>query len=123
MSTVYATEIASDKIASDNPIHQRLLKAYILSSLQVYGKLLEVGCGEGRGIDRLLPKVESYFAIDKIEPVIAILKEKYPKIQFLSGNIPPLKEYKTDFFGQLLANAVLANSSTSNWVLFPVIPN
>ena len=55
MSTVYTTEIASDSVASDNPIHQRLLKAYVLAVDYVQGNLLEVGCGEGRGIDWLLP--------------------------------------------------------------------
>jgi len=40
---VYTTEIASDKIASDNPIHQRLLKAYILVENLVEGDLLEIG--------------------------------------------------------------------------------
>ncbi|MDZ7875031.1 MAG: methyltransferase domain-containing protein, partial [Rhizobium sp.] len=48
----------------------------------VRGDLLEVGCGEGRGIDWLLPKVTSYSAIDKIAPVIEILKTKYPVGKF-----------------------------------------
>jgi hypothetical protein len=46
----YTTEIASDKLVSDNPIHQRLLKAYIAAKPWISGKLLEVGCGEGRGV-------------------------------------------------------------------------
>jgi hypothetical protein len=29
--SVYTTEIASDSISSDNPIHQRLLKAYVVA--------------------------------------------------------------------------------------------
>ena len=66
---VYTTEIASDKIASDNPIHQRLLKAYYLAVEHIKGDLLEIGCGEGRGIDLLQPKCSSYTAIDKIQGV------------------------------------------------------
>ena len=45
---LYTTEIASDKITSDNPIHQRLLKAYYIAKEYVKGDLLEIGCGEGK---------------------------------------------------------------------------
>jgi ubiquinone/menaquinone biosynthesis C-methylase UbiE len=88
--SVYTTEIASETITSDNPIHQRLLKAYVIAANLVKGDLLEVGCGEGRGIDWLLPKCNSYSAIDKIQPVIDKLKHKYPQANFISGNLPPL---------------------------------
>src|SRR5260221_4600624 len=87
---VYTTEIASETITSDNPIHQRLLKAYVLAAEKVHDNLLEVGCGEGRGINWLLPKVENYSAIDKIANVVDGLKKKFPEANFLSGNNPPL---------------------------------
>src|SRR5258706_4377112 len=87
---VYTTEIASETITSDNPIHQRLLKAYVIAADRVHGNLLEVGCGEGRGINWLLPKVGNYSAIDKIEEVVEGLKKKFPVADFVSGNIPPL---------------------------------
>ena len=87
---VYTTEITSETITSDNPIHQRLLKAYVVAAEQVHDNLLEVGCGEGRGIDWLAPKTKSYSAIDKIATVIDSLKNKYPQGDFIAGNIPPL---------------------------------
>ena len=62
---VYTTEIASDKITSDNPIHQRLLKAYYIAKEYVNGDLLEIGCGEGRGVGLLHELVNSYTGIDK----------------------------------------------------------
>lgn len=88
--SVYTTEITSETITSDNPIHQRLLKAYVLGADKVHGNLLEVGCGEGRGIDWLMPKVEKYSAIDKIVAVVEKLKAKHPEGNIISGNIPPL---------------------------------
>ena len=88
--SVYTTEIASETITSDNPIHQRLLKAYVIAADKVSGNLLEVGCGEGRGIEWLTPKVDTYSAIDKIVSVVEKLKAKYPKGNIISGNIPPL---------------------------------
>jgi SAM-dependent methyltransferase len=107
MASVYTTEIASDSVASDNPIHQRLLKAYVLATKYVSGNLLEVGCGEGRGIDWLLPKIEHYSAIDKIAPVVDQLQKRYPKGKFISGNIPPLSDYASDSFDCVVSFQVI----------------
>jgi ubiquinone/menaquinone biosynthesis C-methylase UbiE len=98
MSKVFTTEITSESIASDNPIHQRLLKAYVLAQHYAHGDLLEVGCGEGRGIDLLMPRVRSYSAIDKIETALEKLRAKYPTGKFISGNIPPLAAYADNSF-------------------------
>jgi len=103
---VYTTEITSETITSDNPIHQRLLKAYVIASDMVRGNLLEVGCGEGRGIEWLTPKVTSYSAIDKIVPVVEKLKAKYPQGQIISGNIPPLP-YGDDSFDCVVSFQVI----------------
>jgi 2-polyprenyl-3-methyl-5-hydroxy-6-metoxy-1,4-benzoquinol methylase len=89
MST-YTTEIASDQIPSDNPIHQRLLKAYIAAAPYIQGNLLELGCGEGRGVEWLAPKATAYTAIDKIQEVIDRLRAKFPGVQFMQAHIPPL---------------------------------
>jgi ubiquinone/menaquinone biosynthesis C-methylase UbiE len=107
MASVYTTEIASESIPSDNPIHQRLLKAYVLAAELVNGNLLEVGCGEGRGIDLLLPRVTQYTAIDKIEPVIGKLTIKYPTAKFYSGNIPPLSVFADNSFDSIVSFQVI----------------
>jgi SAM-dependent methyltransferase len=107
MSSVYSTEITSESIPSDNPIHQRLLRPYILAPQYVKGDLLEVGCGEGRGIDKLLPGVTSYTAIDKIAPVIIKLQQKYPKARFISGNIPPLSDFADQSFDSVVSFQVI----------------
>jgi SAM-dependent methyltransferase len=107
MASVYTTEIASDSVASDNPIHQRLLKAYVLATDYVSGNLLEVGCGEGRGIDWLLPKVSHYSAIDKIALVVDLLRKKYPQGDFTSGNIPPLSGYADNSFDSIVSFQVI----------------
>lgn len=107
MASVYTTEIASDSVVSDNPIHQRLLKAYVLASELVSGNLLEVGCGEGRGIDWLLPKIKQYSAIDKIASVVKQLEQKYPQGNFLSGNIPPLASYSDNSFDNIVSFQVI----------------
>jgi len=103
----YTTEITSDRIASDNPVHQRLLKAYYLTREEVSGDLLEVGCGEGRGIDLLLPKVKNYTAIDKNEKIISQLADKYPSIHFQRVNIPPLAEIDNEQFNYVISFQVI----------------
>ncbi|MEP3387689.1 MAG: class I SAM-dependent methyltransferase [Reichenbachiella sp.] len=85
----YTTEIASDKIISDNPIHQRLLQAYYEAKPYIKGKVLEPGCGEGRGIAVLSPLAETYLALDKIEEVVENLKPQFPEVEFRAAVFPP----------------------------------
>ncbi|MCH7412713.1 class I SAM-dependent methyltransferase [Belliella sp. R4-6] len=103
----YTTEIASDKLVSDNPIHQRLLKAYIAAKPMVSGKLLEVGCGEGRGVEELLDQVDSYLGIDKIQAVIDELKQKYPAVAFEQAVIPPFAGIESNSFDTVVSFQVI----------------
>jgi SAM-dependent methyltransferase len=107
VSKVYTTEITSEAIPSDNPIHQRLLKAYVVALDYIKGDVLEVGCGEGRGIDLVLPRAGSYAAIDKIENVIDQLRVKYPTGKFHSGNIPPLAPFADNSFDVVITFQVI----------------
>lgn len=107
MAEIFTTEITSDSIPSDNPIHQRLLKAYVVTPAFIRGDLLEVGCGEGRGIDWMLPHVNHYTAIDKIESAVQKLAAKYPTCKFLSGNIPPLENFADNSFDSVVSFQVI----------------
>src|SRR5262245_28596528 len=107
MAKVYTTEITSEQIASDNPIHQRLFKAYVVAKDYVKGNLLEVGCGEGRGIETMLPLVTSFTAVDKIKPVIDELQKKFPTGKFMSMNIPPLSGLATDTYDSVVSFQVI----------------
>jgi SAM-dependent methyltransferase len=103
----YTTEIASDKLVSDNPIHQRLLKAYIAAKPFVQGKLLEIGCGEGRGVEILMPLVEEYLGLDKIQEVIDTLQKKYPETEFRQAVIPPFSEIEDNSFDSIVSFQVI----------------
>ncbi|WP_339877121.1 class I SAM-dependent methyltransferase [uncultured Algoriphagus sp.] len=103
----YTTEIASDKLVSDNPIHQRLLKAYIAAQPWISGKLLEVGCGEGRGVETLLPYADSYLGLDKIREVIDELKVKFPKVEFQQAVIPPFTGIADNSFDTVVSFQVI----------------
>lgn len=106
MSKIYTTEITSDQIVSDNPLHQRLLKPYVIAKEWVKGDLLEVGCGEGRGIQWMMPGIKSYSAIDKIESAVVMLREKYPEGKFISGHLPPLP-YADNSFDSVVSFQVI----------------
>ncbi|GGZ27845.1 hypothetical protein GCM10007049_20870 [Echinicola pacifica] len=103
----YTTEIASDKLVSDNPIHQRLLKAYIAAKPLVQGDLLEIGCGEGRGVEELAGAVNSYLGLDKIPEVIQNLQAKYPNAKFEQAVIPPLTTIPSDHYDTVVSFQVI----------------
>ncbi|EON76933.1 hypothetical protein ADIS_2594 [Lunatimonas lonarensis] len=103
----YTTEITSDKLVSDNPIHQRLLKAYIAAKPWIKGKLLEVGCGEGRGVEVLAPNAASYLGLDKIPDVIDRLRERFPDCSFEQSVIPPLSTLPSDTFDCVVSFQVI----------------
>ena len=107
MAKIYTTEITSEDIPSDNPIHQRLYKAYIVAQNYVRGAVLEVGCGEGRGLDLIIPKAQSFTAVDKIGPVIDSLRKKYPQATFRSMNIPPFEGIADNGFDTVISFQVI----------------
>ena len=105
--SLYKTEITSDKILSDNPIHQRLLKPYTVVKDQIRGNVLELGCGEGRGIEYILEKAGSYLGIDKIEGVIEKLKIKYPEAHFKRFLFPPMNLLETESYEFIISFQVI----------------
>ncbi len=104
---VYTTEIASDTIASDNPIHQRLLKPYEIVAEMSLGEVLEIGCGEGRGVEAIMERATSYTAIDKIGEVVDRLTEKYPKATFKQVVIPPFEGIESDKYDTVVSFQVI----------------
>jgi 2-polyprenyl-3-methyl-5-hydroxy-6-metoxy-1,4-benzoquinol methylase len=107
MAKIFTTEITSEQITSDNPIHQRLYKAYVVALDFIQGDVLEVGCGEGRGVSILINKANSFTAVDKIEPVIDELQKKFPSGRFISMNIPPLSELKDNRYDVVVSFQVI----------------
>ncbi len=106
MST-YTTEITSDQIPSDNPIHQRLLKAYYLAEPYIHGSLLELGCGEGRGVEILAPKCDEYLGLDKISEIISTLKIQFPHLQFEESVFPPFRSLNDNVYDVIVSFQVI----------------
>jgi SAM-dependent methyltransferase len=87
---LFKTEVTSDALLSDNPIHQRLLKPYVQIAPEVQGTVVEIGCGDGRGVELLGPKSSRYLAIDKNTAAIRRKAAGIPQVEIIETLVPPL---------------------------------
>lgn len=117
MAKIYTTEITSEHIPSDNPIHQRLFKAYVAAETYVSGDVLEVGCGEGRGVEFLMQKARSFTAVDKIEGALQRLRNKFPSAAFLAMNLPPLTGLADNSFDCVVSFQVIEHIKSDRFYL------
>lgn len=101
------TEITSNTLRSDNPLHQRLLAAYQYAKNLVGGNLLEIGCGVGRGTELLMEAANQYTGIDKNDGLVKVLQEKYPTAKFFTANIPPLDQFEDEQFDSIVTFQVI----------------
>jgi len=101
------TEITSAEIASDNPVHQRLLFPYVEAASMVSGQVLEIGCGWGRGLQLLTQAASHYTGIDKNNDLIAALRQEYPQATFIAANIPPLTDLADNTFDYIVTFQVI----------------
>lgn len=101
------TEITSAEIASDNPVHQRLLFPYVEAAGMVGGNVLEIGCGWGRGLELLTKAADHYTGIDKNEQLIASLSQAYPEATFVAASIPPLTGLADNTFDYIVTFQVI----------------
>lgn len=117
MAKIYTTEITSEHIPSDNPIHQRLFKAYVAAKPYVFGDVLEVGCGEGRGVELVMQQAGSFTAVDKIEEALQVLRNKFPKVTFKAMNLPPLQGLADNSFDCVLSFQVIEHIKNDRFYL------
>jgi ubiquinone/menaquinone biosynthesis C-methylase UbiE len=101
------TEITSSEILSDNPVHQRLYFPYEMAAKIINGNVLELGCGWGRGVEKLINACTHFTGLDKNEPLINALKEKYPSHYFNTVNLPFLTEFKDNTFDYVVTFQVI----------------
>ncbi len=102
------TEITSQEIASDNPVHQRLLRAYYSALDYVKGgSLLEIGCGVGRGIEILKDHFDSYTAVDKNKVLLQELARQYEGIRFVQAVAPDFSAFSDNTFDYVVSFQVI----------------
>jgi ubiquinone/menaquinone biosynthesis C-methylase UbiE len=104
---LFSTEVTSSKIISDNPLFQRTLKAYHLVAPHVHGNVLEIGCGEGYGVELLYKNSDQLTLIDKSPYTAEAIKEKYPKVTIIQERIPPLTQLESNSFDVVISFQVI----------------
>jgi len=110
----FSTEVTSSQILSDNPLFQRTLKAYTLIAEKAYGDVLEIGCGEGYGLDYIYKNASSVTVIDKSKSVLDKIKKKYPKTIILNQKVPPLNNLKDNSFDIVISFQVIEHIKDAN---------
>lgn len=110
MSSIQTAERVSATDQSDNYVFQRSLIAYLEAAKLVAGDLLELGSGEGYGIQYLGPKVKRYVAVDKYETNAV----KNDRVEFLQMTIPPLKGIEDNTFDFVVTFQVIEHIEEDN---------
>ena len=88
--SVYTTEITSDLISSDNPLHQRLLKSLLVAAPFISGRHSRTWLWSRTWSGDYFGKYFSFHAIDKIPDVINKLRDKFPEVAFTEMVFPPV---------------------------------
>ena len=104
MKVLQTAERVSHEDMSDNYVFQRSLLAYLEAAKIVSGDVLEIGAGEGYGIEHIAPKAKSYLTLDK-HPVH--IDPKYTNVSFRQMNIPPLEGIADESFDFVVSFQVI----------------
>ena len=88
MKILQTAERVSPTDLSDNYVFQRSILAYYEAAKLVQGEVLELGTGEGYGIELLAPKSTRYVCADKHQPGVDL--SIYPNVTFKQTSFPPL---------------------------------
>jgi SAM-dependent methyltransferase len=103
--SIQTAERSSHIDVSDNFVNARHILTYQHAMPMISGNLLEVGSGEGYGIEILLPFVDHYTAIDKYPIEIAHLPKN--KFTFLQMEIPPFGNLADNSFDTVVSFQVI----------------
>lgn len=81
--------------ASENPIFQRHLIAYQSAAARVHGRVLELGLGEGYGMELLSPLCSEYVGIDKfLDPARPVAGN----VRLMRADLPPIPHTPDAYF-------------------------
>ncbi len=107
MAAIHTAERHSANLATDNVLHQRHMVAYNTSAELISGSVLEVGAGEGYGLQYLVPKSQHYMAIDKFNTNIPQDLQQNPKFRFMQMNVPPFHGLADNSFDYVVSFQVI----------------
>lgn len=93
MSKLITAERVSQD-ASDNYVFQRSLLAYHKAAEIISGDVLEIGTGEGYGIEILAPKCVRFYTLDKRIPE---MQRQGENVEFYEASVPPIPTDNNSF--------------------------
>jgi len=93
------------KDLANNFVFQRSLLAYIEAARLVSGRVLELGTGQGYGIEHIAPKTNEFVTLDKFRPDEATLD--HDNVEFRQMTFPPLDGVKSDSFDYVISFQVI----------------
>lgn len=99
-----ATEFSQEWLNQPAPTDiYDLVEKYFIKN----GKTLDVGCGNGRDTNWLNSNGFPALGIDASESLLREARRLFPKVKFLQGALPPLKELQEDRFANVFCETVL----------------
>lgn len=105
MGTLQTAERSSHLDPSENVIFQRHLIAYKEAAKIINGSVLEIGSGEGYGIDELSKYSDKYIALDKFKS--KHLSQKHENVVFIQQEVPPLANIDSNSFDFVITFQVI----------------
>ena len=102
---------------SENVIFQRHMIAYKEASKLISGTVLEIGCGEGYGINELVQFSKKYIGVDKFDTYISEDIKKQNDIVFHRMEIPPLLNIEANSIDFVVTFQVIEHIQDDNYFL------
>jgi len=88
----YTTEITSTEHESDLPMLLRTQKAYEFIENKIHGDVLEIGCGEGYGINKYYHRANRLYLLDKSRYSERTISKRYKNITFYRKDVDELNQ-------------------------------
>ena len=117
MGILQTAERSSHLDPSENVIFQRHLIAYKEAAKRIKGTVLEIGSGEGYGIQELASKTEHYIAVDKYNTNISDELMNKNNITFIQSEVPPLKDIEENSIDFVVSFQVIEHIKEDNQFL------
>lgn len=109
----FSTEVTSSSIQSDQQLFFRTQKAYEIASDLVFGTVLEIGNGEGYGIDILKDKCTVIYALDKAHYQCKTASN----VKKITKKIPPFTNIENIFFDVVVTFQVIEHIKNDSYFL------